>query len=367
MYKGLNLMNRVNQNHAIIEKLELENGMYLASTSIDYSYTWLRDSVYIVMPYLNKTCGRYEKTFHRILDMFREYEQKLDKLQTIKPVDQMDFPHARYDAYTVREIDTPWGHHQLDAIGAVLFGIGQGVKAGKKMIRDQKDHEIVQKLVGYLKCVEYWDSKDNGMWEEWAEVHSSSVGSVISGLQAVRDIVFVERELILNGYATLAKMFPRESNDRPVDLAQLSLVYPYKVLFAHDARIIVERVEMMLLRKSGVIRYPGDSYYALNEHEGRHHPLTYYYGYEAEWTFGLPWLALAWLELGNVDKAKMYIEWTERVMLEDGSLPELYYSGTSTPNPNTPLGWSSAMYILAKEAFIERTNTQEKSKELAAQ
>jgi phosphorylase kinase alpha/beta subunit len=189
------------------------------------------------------------------------------------------------------------------------------------------------------------------MWEEWKEVHSSSVGACVAGLQAVRDIVFVPRELILKGYDSLAKMFPKESKDRPVDLAQLSLIYPYKVLFAHDAKVIVERVETMLLRKKGVIRYLGDSYYATNEHDGRHHSLTHYYGYEAEWTFGLPWLALCHLQLGNKREAYEYINWTEDVMLKDGSLPELYFSGTNTPNPNTPLGWSNAMHILASEAF----------------
>lgn len=344
-------VNPLDQSLAIVDSLRLHHGMYLASPSIDYSYVWLRDSVYEVMPYLNKDCGRYEATYHRILDLFREYEWKLDIHQTQKPREQWEFIHAKYDAYTIREIDTPWGHHQLDAIGAILYGIGAGTKAGKKIIRDEKDHEIVQKLVGYLKCCEYWCDPDNGMWEEWREIHSSSVGACVAGLQAVRDIVFVERDLILKGYDTLAKMFPHESEDRPADLAQLSLIYPYNVLFAHDAQVVVNRVETLLLRKRGVIRYLGDSYYATNEHEGRHLPLTHYYGHEAEWTFGLPWLALCHLQLGNREKAAEYIKRTEEVMLEDGSLPELYFAGSNTPNPNTPLGWSNAMHALAKEEF----------------
>jgi GH15 family glucan-1,4-alpha-glucosidase len=342
---------KITQSYAILDTLRLAHGLYLASPSIDYSYVWLRDSCYEVLPYLNKPCDRYEKTYHRILDLFREYEWKLDIHQTKKPVEQWEFIHAKYDAYTVREIDAPWGHHQLDAVGAILFGIGEGIKAGKDIIRDQKDLEIIQKLVGYLECCRYWDNPDNGMWEEWREIHSSSVGACIAGLQAIRDIVFVPHELILKGYKTLAKMFPVESSDRPVDLAQLSLIYPYKVLFEHDAKVIIDRVETLLLRKQGVIRYLGDSYYATNAHEGRQHKLTHYYGYEAEWTFGLPWLALCHLELGNIKKAEKYVGWTEKVMLEDGSLPELYFAGSTVPNPNTPLGWSNALFILAKESI----------------
>jgi phosphorylase kinase alpha/beta subunit len=146
-------------------------------------------------------------------------------------------------------------------------------------------------------------------------------------------------------------MFPFESADRPVDLAQLSLIYPYRVIFGEDAAEIVNRVEKLLLRKRGVIRYLGDSYYATNEHLGRHLPLTNYYGSEAEWTFGLPWLALCHMELGNFNKAKHYVSRTEGLMLKDGSLPELYFADSDNHNLNNPLGWSNAMYILAKEKY----------------
>jgi GH15 family glucan-1,4-alpha-glucosidase len=61
------------------------------------------------------------------------------------------------------------------------------------------------------------------------------------------------------------------------------------------------------------------------------------------------------MELGNISKAKEYIKRTEEVMLEDGSLPELYFANSSKFNGNTPLGWSNAMYILAKEKLEELT------------
>jgi len=110
-------------------------------------------------------------------------------------------------------------------------------------------------------------------------------------------------------------------------------------------------VETQLLRERGVIRYQGDSYYSTREHEGRHHELSFYYGTEAEWTFGLPWLTLCYLELGDLAKANYYIKRTEEVMLPDASLPELYFAKSKQYNRNTPLGWGSAMYILAKEKY----------------
>lgn len=346
------MTNRLTQSYEILDKLRLPNGMYLASHSEDYSAIWLRDSFYEVLPYLNKPDEKYQQTYHRILDMFREYEWKLDLHIKQKPVEQWEYIHSKFDAYTFRELPQPWGHCQYDAIGAILFGIGEGVKVGKPIIRDDKDKDIIQKIVWYLQTCEYFKDPDNAMWEEHREVHSSSVGACIAGLQAVRDIVFVPRELILKGYDALSAMFPIESESRPVDLAQLSLVYPYKVLFDHDAQVILDRVEQILKRKRGVLRYLGDSYYATNEHEGRHLPILKYIGHEAEWTFGLPWLALCHMELGNIDKAMEYIEKTERVMLEDGSLPELYFANSKRFNGNTPLGWSNSMYILAKEKYM---------------
>ncbi|MGZ4160453.1 MAG: glycoside hydrolase family 15 protein [Neobacillus sp.] len=342
---------KVFNSYQILDHLRLPHGLYLASSSRDYQYVWLRDSFYMSLPYLNQDNGIYELTYHRILDLFKEYEWKLNIHTQQRPVEQWEYIHSRYSASDLREIDSPWGHAQHDAVGAILWGIGMGEKRGKRLIRDSKDHEIVQKLVGYLGCVQYWEDADNGMWEEWREVHSSSVGACVSGLQAVRDLVFVPGEWITKGYQTLERLFPSESVDRPFDLAQMSLIYPYRVMTGADAKVVVEQIQAQLLRERGVIRYKGDSYYSTLEHEGRHYDLSYYYGTEAEWTFGLPWLALCHLELGNMEKANHFIKQTESVMLSDGSLPELYFAKTTTYNSNTPLGWGSAMYILAKERY----------------
>jgi GH15 family glucan-1,4-alpha-glucosidase len=347
-------MDKLSQSYHILNQLRMPNNMYLASTSNDYAYTWLRDTFYEVLPYLNKSDDKYETTYHAILDIMRKYEWKLDIHTKQKPHYMHEYIHPRYTKDTLEEVQQEWGNCQHDAIGAILFGIGDGVKAGKNILRDEKDKHIVQKLVNYLYCCNYWMDCDNSIWEENREIHSNSLAACIAGLQAVRDIVFVPRELILRGYNTLSNMFPVESADHPVDLAQLSMIYPYRVVFGEDAKIIVDRVEKTLLRQRGVIRYESDSYYSTFEVEyGRHNHPEFYRGSEAEWTFGLPWLALAHMELGNIEKAKEYIKRTEEVMLEDGSLPELYFSNSDKYNGNTPLGWSNAMYILAKERLEE--------------
>lgn len=341
------------ESYKVLDSLRLPHGLTLASPSEHYRYVWLRDSVYMSLPYLDKNNCIYENTYYRIFDLLKEYEWKLDMIAKKKPTLEWEYIHARYNAEDVKEIhDQEWGHVQHDMTGAILFAVGKGLEAGKPMLRDEKDREILQKLVAYLSHVQYWKDSDNGMWEEAREVHASSVGACVAGLEAVKPYVYVPDLLIQKGRMMLFDLYPRESISKSADLAQLSLVYPYRIYTGKEAALIVRQAEEGLLRERGVIRYHGDSYYSTKEQEfGRNHAASFYYGTEAEWTFGLPWLALCHLELGNREKAEAYVQQTESIMLEPGVLPELYFSGTAQPNPNTPLGWSSAMYILAKEAL----------------
>lgn len=342
------------ESYRVLDGLRLPGNVYVASPSQDYRFVWIRDCVYMTFPYLNKPNDLYEKTYHRLFDLFIEYEWKLDILCQHKPTWEWEYIHARY-SQDLQEIHSQnWGHVQHDMIGSFLFGVGIGLKNGKPMFRSDRDHLIVQKLVNYLNNVQYWCDPDNGMWEEGREVHASSIGACVAGLKAIEDIVDVPPHMIQCGLEALFDLFPRESATKRADLALLSLVYPYRLFTGLLGEMIVHNVEQFLLRERGVIRYEGDSYYSTLEHGfGREHPKEFYIGSEAEWTFGLPWLALCYLELGFPDKALEFVKKTEEVMTEPGILPELYFSGTNKPNPNTPLGWSSAMYILAKEKITQ--------------
>lgn len=350
------------ESYDVLHRLRLPREVYLASPSKSYRYVWIRDCVYMSMPYLDKFNRQYEKTYYSLLDMFSDYEWKIDICCHHKPKWEWEYIHARY-SQELREIHSePWGHVQHDMIGAFLYGMGCGLREGKPMLRSEQDHRIVQKLVRYLENVEYWHDPDNGMWEEQRELHASSVGACVAGLAAISPYVNVPKSLSLRGIQSLFELYPKESPEREVDLAQLSLIYPYRLFGGALAEQIINRVEQRLLRPRGVIRYEGDSYYStLEETDGRGNPPEHYLGTEAEWTFGLPWLALCRIETGNIETAAKYLERTESLMTRPGELPESYYSSTTTPNPNSPLGWSSAMYILAKERLTRETRDGSKN------
>lgn len=333
---------KVNNAMEVLDRMRLPNGAYTASVSQDYNYVWIRDIVYTVLPFLQSQSDRYEKAYYALFDLFKTYEWKIDIHREQKPVYLFEYIHSRYST-DLEELNQEWGHAQNDAIGAFLWGVGVGVSHGHKVIRDEKDIAIVQKLVDYLECLQYWQAKDNGMWEENMELHASSVGACVAGLRSVKMLVNVKDELIQKGEETLRFLLPRESETKETDLSLLSLIYPYRIVERKTALKIVEMVSEQLERTHGCIRYHNDQYY--NE------------GSEAEWCFGLPWLGLCYLELGMYEKAFEYISKTERIIPENWEVPELYIGGKNVPNGNTPLAWSVSLSYLFLNRMIDASST----------
>ena len=334
---------KINDAIEVLDRMRLPNGAYTASISQDYNFVWIRDVVYTVLPFLQSSSERYEKAYHALFDLFKRYEWKIDIHREQKPYHLFEYIHSRYST-ELKEINQEWGHAQNDAIGAFLWGVGEGVSNGRKVIRDDKDLHIVQKLVDYLECLQYWQAHDNGMWEENMELHASSVGACVAGLQAVKMLVHVEDELIQKGEETLRFILPRESATKDTDLALLSLIYPYRIVERKTALKIIERVTQRLERENGCIRYQNDQYY--NE------------GSEAEWCFGLPWLGLCYFELGMYEKAFEYVNKTERLIPDNWEIPELYIGGKNVPNGNTPLAWSVSLSYIFLNRMSHTTTTQ---------
>ena len=89
-------INNVEKSYKILESLRLDNGLYLASSSSDYNFVWLRDSFYEVLPYLDKNDGVYEGTYHAILDILNDYCWKFDTCSIAKPYHAFEYIHPRY-------------------------------------------------------------------------------------------------------------------------------------------------------------------------------------------------------------------------------------------------------------------------------
>jgi phosphorylase kinase alpha/beta subunit len=334
----------IEQHLAILESLQYESGLFAASKKgigTGYDKAWLRDNFYECLAF--EVVGDFEtvrKTYRAILDIFKKHEFKIDHAISAKPEYTHQYIHPRYDPQTFDEYWEEWGNKQNDSIGCVLFKIGELEKKQKGLIiQDEDDRRVVQKLVWYLSTLQYWHDPDSGMWEENQEIHASSVGACLAGLTMAREVAGIEvpDELIAKGTETLRLMLPRESKEKFVDLALLSLIWPYAVVTDDEATIILANVEYHLLRERGVIRYKGDRYYNKNP-DG--------WSEEAEWTFGLSWLSIIYEKRGSLEKAREYLEQAKAAVTRRG-VPELYYSNSTKYNDNTPLGWSESLFIVA--------------------
>src|SRR3989344_2177483 len=259
------------QHVHILSGLQYESGLFAASKKGEgsgYDKAWLRDNFYECLAF--EVLGDYDtvrKTYRAILDIFLKHEYKIDHAIAKRPEHTHEYIHPRYHPETFDEFWEEWGNKQNDSIGCILFEIGDLHRRGVQLLESEDDRRIAQKLVWYLSTLEYWHDADSGMWEENQEIHASSVGACVAGLKMARHIEGVEvpEDLIVKGEAVLRKMLPRESKTKFVDLALLSLIWPYDVVSTEEAEIILLNVEYHLLRERGVIRDKGDKYYNANE------------------------------------------------------------------------------------------------------
>jgi phosphorylase kinase alpha/beta subunit len=324
----------------ILKGLQHPSGLFSASAlnvSTGYNKAWIRDCVYEALGFeAVKSWKEVVSTYHALLDILKKHENKIDWAIRKKPAHAYQYIHARYHPNTFEEFFEEWGNKQNDAVGALLFKISELELRGVKVLRSEDDIRILKKLVKYLESIEYWNDKDNGMWEENEEIHASSVGACVAGLKKASMLFDVDPGLIKKGENTLKTLLPRESETKEADLALLSLIYPYNVVDRKTANQILKNVEEKLVREKGVIRYEGDEYY------------NHGYG-EPEWTMGLAWLAIIYKQMNIPHKYAFYMRKCVAAINEKGELPELYFAGTDIHNENSPLGWAQSLFLVMME------------------
>ena len=334
----------VNTHLLNIKALQTSKGLFMASAhdvSTGYDKAWLRDNFYTTLAFEQvEDWETVHCVWKSIFNIFLKHKDKISWAANNRPHESWQYIHARYNPETFDEYWEEWGNKQNDAIGAVLFKLGDLEERGIKIIETEEEWDVVQKLINYLNIIEYWHDPDNGMWEEYEEMHASSIGACVAGLKKISQLqnITLPEGIIEKGEHALQELLPRESETKFVDLALLSLIYPYNVVDKEMALDIVENVEYHLERRRGIIRYKNDKYYNKNK-DG--------YSEEAEWTMGFPWLSIIYSEFGDLRRAEDYLGKSGLILTPEQKIPELYYSNTSKPNENIPLSWAESLYIVA--------------------
>lgn len=329
---------------SVLRTLLAPTGLFLASAqgvSTGYDKAWLRDNFYTALGFARAgEWGEVRAVYRAILEILKKHEAKIASAARERPFATYQYIHARYNPETFDEYWEEWGNKQNDAVGAILFGLGMLEEAGQSVIENDDDRRMIQRLVDYLAAIEYWKDPDNGMWEEYEEVHASSIGACIAGLRSVLRFPFVvmPEHLIPEGEKALASLLPRESATKFCDLALLSLMYPYHLLPRELEDSILSNLEYHLVKERGIIRYKTDRYFNNNSVDG--------WSEEAEWTMGLAWLAIIFARRKEKERAEFYLKRMEQVIYE-GKYPELYFSHTMNPNVNNPLGWAESLMVVA--------------------
>jgi GH15 family glucan-1,4-alpha-glucosidase len=328
----------------VLRSLQKPSGVFTASAhtvATGYDKAWLRDIYFMTLGFLETgDLVVVQKAAKALLTLFVKHKDKINWAITHKPHEAWQYIHARFNPETFEEYWEEWGNSQNDAVGEVLNILVELELRGASVIETDEEREMMQKIIDYLVALEYWHDEDNGIWEESMEVHASSIGSCVAALKKAKQLpcLTVPEDAIALGEQALRALLPRESTTKFADLALLSLIYPFAVTTEAETIEILRNVEYHLTRDRGVIRYKLDRYYNKNV-DG--------YSEEAEWCFGLSWLAIIYAERGEKDKAYYYLRQAEKTVTKDGLVPELYYSHTEKPNDNTPLGWSESMYVVA--------------------
>jgi len=333
-----------------VRRLQKPSGVFTASAhnvATGYDKAWLRDIYFMTLGFLET--GEIEvvqKAAKALLGLFVKHADKINWAIEHKPHETWQRIHARFHPETFEEYWEEWGNSQNDAVGEVLNILVELELRGTTVIETDDEKRVVQKIIDYLVALEYWHDPDNGIWEENMEVHASSVGACVAALKKATLIPWlsVPEDAILFGESALRHLLPRESGSKFADLALLSLIYPFNVTTGSETLEILRNVEYHLTRDKGVIRYKLDRYYNQN---------TDGYSEEAEWCFGLSWLAIIYAERNEKEKAFYYLRRAKLTVTPAGQIPELYYSHTDIPNDNTPLGWAESMYVVALQKVKE--------------
>lgn len=344
-----------------VRRLRTSTGLFTASAhdvATGYNKAWLRDVYFMTLGFrFNGEMTTVQETARALLLIILKHKDKINWAVENRPYETWQFIHARYNPETFEEYWEEWGNKQHDAVGEVLYLIAQCELEGYTVAYNDEERAVVQLIVNYLNTIEYWHDPDSGIWEENQEVRASSIGSVVRALITAKALpyVTVPEGMIEKGEQALRDLLPRETKTRFCDLALLTLIFPFEVTTEEETRKILDNVEYFLLRDQGIIRYRNDRYYNKNE-DG--------YSEEAEWSMGLAWLAIIYAKRGDLLKAKEYLMRAGNTINQDGLIPELWYSHTTQPNDNIPLGWAESMYVVAlilvRDRILEARKQEQK-------
>lgn len=358
-------------------------GGILASPEIDegftqcgrYAFCWGRDAAFITQAL--DEAGLYQEA-----ERFYDWAARVQ--------DTEGFWHQRY--HMNGSLAPSWGI-QIDETGSVLFGMLSHFHTTHNLNFLERMWPAILKAADFLKgCLD----PDTGLprpsfdlWEERKGEHTYTTAAVIAGLHAaaemgrllgaeeettqgwlqcasgiqqamLRLLVDPETGVFLRSVRTKLNPWGKEpsedtlwipvhpkgfswevsQSDRKMDISLLGPAIPFGILKPDEpvARKTAARLVQLLAceKAGGLMRYEEDHYAGGNP-----------------WVIATLWMAMYYLETGEVKKAADSLYWCIQCSTHLGLLPEQADRQDGRPVWVIPLTWSHAMFVLALRRFLD--------------
>lgn len=321
-----------------------ETGAILASPDVDetyskcgrYGYCWPRDALFI-----NEALSimKMDDLLHKFYNNWAKKAQLENGLF-----------EQRY--YSNGELAPSWGM-QIDETSAIIIGLSKHVNY--LFLEDL----ILKATVALMNFVD-----DNGLskpcydlWEERKGVHLYSTASIYEALNRsyemlkmideikyksllgrIKDTTSKIKDAIYKYFIKDGHLVRSLDNDQ-VDISLLSVVAPFDIFDINDEVIknTVAKIEETLhMPNGGYMRYQWDSYMGGNT-----------------WIVSSLWIAMYYIKLGDLKRAKEIFDWVTNHADGLYFLPEQIEREGDKTAWIVGLSWSHAMYIIVKKMLNE--------------
>lgn len=321
-----------------------ETGATLASPDVDenfefcgrYGYCWPRDALFI-----NKSLN--------ILGL-KKHTDKFYSIWAPKAQLKSGLFEQRY--YSSGELAPSWGL-QIDETSAIVLGIYDN---GKYKENTTLLIKAITALLNFVD-IDYLSKECYDLWEERKGKHLYSTASIYAALEKGK--IMLEKIDKLKNKSTIKEIdrllekmkdamldnfvennyLKRSTDNNQTDISLLSLVVPFKILRPDDLLIknTIDKFEKeLLMPNGGYMRYQWDNYKGGNT-----------------WIISSLWLALYYIEDGNIEKAKELFDWVTLHADSMGFLPEQIAREGNQAEWVKQLSWSHAMYIIVKATLVK--------------
>lgn len=337
---------------------DAEGGGIIAAPEFDeyftrcggYGYCWGRDGAYITVAMEKAGLAHLSEKFFRWAMRAQSADGSWQQRH-----------------YVTGELAPTWGL-QIDETGSILWGIWQHYQSTSNRVFLEEIYPNVKKGAEFL--LEFLDPQNGlprssyDLWEERKGQHTYSAAAVVGGLQASAQIArllgdeedaqtwdqaassilgAIEEHCWSQDLQRFLRTVNNESHhhDSTIDISLMGLVVPFSLLAPEDPKIqaTAKAIEDQLTchQVGGIRRYEQDGYVGGNP-----------------WIITTLWLALYYVQVSQLDKAKELLLWVTEHCTKLGLLPEQVDQHHGGPAWVVPLTWSHAMFVLVVDELLER-------------